>query len=253
MLLRLPVRDEKERNRFLVGALVVLASFFVPVLPLVIVSGYRLRLMRQAISGDDLTLPDWDDWGELLKDGLAAMVVGLVYLLPGMLVLSGGMGLYFIFAFSMPLVMAIAEDGPVMMAMPVLFLIALAIMFLSMMLGTVLSILGAVPVPVATARWVEQKRFGAAFQIRKVFALQRANALGYLIAWVVAVGLFGLVYLAFWIAYASIVLCCLIPILLAPLGFYLSLVSAGLFGRAYREGLILSHGEDAAHADSPTT
>jgi hypothetical protein len=234
------VRGEKERNRFLVGALVVLASVFVPVLPLLIVSGYRLRLMRQAIAGDDLTLPDWDDWGELLKDGLSAMLVGLVYLLPGMLVLFGGIGLYFILAFSMPLVMATLEEGPVIMAMPMLFLIALAIMFLSMVFGTVLSMLGAVPVPVATARLVEQKRLAAAFQVRELFALLRANALGYLIAWVVAIGLFGLVYIGFWLAYASIVLCCLIPILLAPLGFYLSLVSAGLFGRAYRESLVRS-------------
>jgi hypothetical protein len=240
MLFQVPLRGQEARNRFLIGSLLVLASFFVPIVPLVMVSGYRLRLMRQAIAGEELRLPDWEDWGQLLIDGLCAMLIGLVYLLPGMFVLLGGIGIYFVFAFSMPLMIATLQDSPVVMAMPIVFLIAMGIMFLSMTLGTVLSMLGAVPVPVAMARFVAQQRLSAAFQIREGWALLRANALGYLIAWVVAIGLFGLMYVGFWIAYASIVLCCLIPLLVAPLGFYMSLVSAGLFGHAYRESLTRS-------------
>ena len=39
------------------------------------------------------------------------------------------------------------------------------------------------------------------------------------------------------IAYCTVVLCCLIPFVLAPIGFYLSLVSAALFGQTYRESV----------------
>jgi hypothetical protein len=236
-LFQVPLRGREARNRFLVGSLVFLASFFVPILPLVLISGYRLRLMRQAIAGDDLCLPEWDDWGQLLRDGLCGMLISVIYLLPGILVFFGGMGLYIAFSFVLPFAMASLEDSPAMMAVPFLFLIAMGILFLSMTVGTVLSIVGGVPLPVAKARFVAQDKLAAAFEIRAVWALLRANALGYLIAWVVTIGLFGLIYLGFWIVYASIVLCCLVPILMAPLSFYLSLLSAGLFGHTYRESL----------------
>ena len=240
MLFQAPLRGREARNRFLVGSLVFLSSFFVPILPLVFIGGYRLRLMRQAIAGDDLRLPEWDDWGELLKDGLYSMLVNLVYLLPGSLVFFGGMGLYMVFSFVLPFAMASLEDSPAMMAVPFLFLVAMGILFLSMTMGTVFSMLGGVPLPVAKAHFVARDKLAAAFEIRAVWALLWANALGYLIAWVVVIGLFGLIYLGFWIAYTSIVLCCLVPILMAPLGFYLSLLSAGLFGHAYRESLARS-------------
>lgn len=48
-------------------------------------------------------------------------------------------------------------------------------------------------------------------------------------------GLMGVLYFTFMIAYYSIILCCFAPILLAPIGFYESLVGAALFGQIYRE------------------
>ncbi len=51
----------------------------------------------------------------------------------------------------------------------------------------------------------------------------------------IAAGLMGILYFASMLAYYSIVLCCFIPILMAPIGFYVSLVGAALFGHIYRE------------------
>jgi hypothetical protein len=50
--------------------------------------------MRQAVEGEELSLPAWEDWGRLAGDGLRTMLVGLAYLGPGMLVFWAGMGLY---------------------------------------------------------------------------------------------------------------------------------------------------------------
>jgi hypothetical protein len=111
----------------------------------------------------------------------------------------------------------------------------MAVFFLSLLLGMLFLAIGAIPLPVATARFLDHDRLGAAFQVRAWWAVLRANKLGYFIAWVIALGLFGLLYLLMMMAYYSILFCCMIPILVAPLGTYLSLVGAALFGATYRE------------------
>jgi uncharacterized protein (DUF697 family) len=111
----------------------------------------------------------------------------------------------------------------------------MGIMFLSMFLGVTLSVLGMIPLPIATAHFVDQDQVSAAFKLRALWAILKANPWGYLIAWTIAIGLFGMLYIGFMIAYMSVVLCCLVPVVIAPAGFYLSAVSAALFGRTYRE------------------
>jgi hypothetical protein len=46
-----------------------------------------------------------------------------------------------------------------------------------------------------------------------------------------------MVYLIFLLTYISCILCWLIPFLIVPLGFYLGLVYAALFGQTFRESL----------------
>jgi hypothetical protein len=79
----------------------------------------------------------------------------------------------------------------------------------------------------------------AAFRVREWWPLLRANKLGYLIAWVVVAGLMALSYAALIMVYYTLVLCCFIPLLMAPAGFYVSLVSAALFGQTYRESVAM--------------
>jgi hypothetical protein len=71
------------------------------------------------------------------------------------------------------------------MAMPMLSLGSMAIMFLSMFLGTLLSLLGAVAVPVGPGE------LKAAFRIRHWWHIAKADKLGYFVTWVVMVGLLG--------------------------------------------------------------
>jgi hypothetical protein len=229
-----PFREPDWQNRFIIGSALIFASFIIPIVPLVFVCGYLVQVMRRAIEEEKLTLPAWDDWGALGINGLRMMVVGLAYSLPGLVIFLAGMGLYFITSFALPLTMI--EGGRDAEALfPLLMLGSMAVLFLAMFVGTLAMILGTIPLPMATAHFVAQDELSAAFRLREWWPLLRANKMGYFVAWVLTAGLMAIVYLVFMLAYYSVVLCCFTPILIAPIGFYLYLVGAGLFGLIYRE------------------
>jgi hypothetical protein len=239
---RFPFQGSNWPERFLIGSAFIFAGFIIPFLPTIFVYGYALQVMRQAIKGQDLTLPAWDDWGKLGIDGLRGMVVNLVYLLPGALVSIGGMAIYFASSFAFPLMMGAAEQGrdeTLALTMVMMFFVSFAIMMLSMFLGSLLGLLGTLPLPMATAHFIAQDKLATAFHVREWWRLLRANWLGYLISLVVAAGLIAVLYIALMLAYSTVCLCCLIPIIAAPIGFYLLLVSAALFGQTYRESVTL--------------
>ena len=79
-----PLRGPNWLSRFAIGCALILAASFIPIVPMLFVYGYALQVMRQAIDGQDLALPEWENWGKLGIDGLRATVVGLVYMLPGL-------------------------------------------------------------------------------------------------------------------------------------------------------------------------
>lgn len=233
-IFRFPLKQE-ARHSFVTGAALTAANFFVPLVPALFVSGYTLQVMRQAIEGDELRLPAWSDWGKLAIDGLRATVVGLVYMLPGIVVFYGGLGLYVIGSF-FPIIAAASSKNEQAIALAVLiFLGSMGMMFISLFLGMMLFMVGLVPLPAALTHFVAHDKVSAAFRVRELWALLRVNRMGYLIAWVVTVGLVAVLYFLILLAYYSVILCCLVPFVAAPLGFYVSLVSAAVFGQTYRE------------------
>jgi hypothetical protein len=46
-----------------------------------------MKIMRQVAAGQQPSMPDWDDWETLFKDGLKLLGVRLIYILPLLLVL----------------------------------------------------------------------------------------------------------------------------------------------------------------------
>jgi hypothetical protein len=250
-----PFRGRDWPSKFLIGAVLMFANSVVPIVPLIFVNGYYLRVMRQAVEGKESVLPAWDDWGGLATDGLRYMVVSLVYLLPGIVVLVGGLFLYIISTFGFPLLMAAADSGgrtsPGLAGLGVLlFFGSFVIMMLSMLIGSLLLVLGAIPLPVAMGHLVAKGKVASAFYVREWWPLLQANKMGYLVAWVVVVGLATVVYYALGLAYITVILCFFIPFLIAPIGFYLMLVSAALFGQTYRESADLFGGQ-VGNASAP--
>jgi hypothetical protein len=251
-LFNFPFQGPNWRNNFIIGAALTLANSIVPLVPMIFVCGYALQIMRRTIEGQELELPPWDDWGKLALDGLRLMLVGLVYLLPGILVLMVGVALYFASIFSWPLLASTAErgsDGQVALLLSISVLGSMAIMMLSMLLGWLLILLGLIPLPVATAHFTVRDQVAAAFRIREWWPLLRVNRLGYFAAWVVVFGLMAILYFAFAMAYYTLILCCLIPLLAAPVNFYLSVIAAALFGQTYRESMTVAESAETASAD----
>jgi hypothetical protein len=120
-----------------------------------------------------------------------------------------------------------------------LMFVGMGILMLSMFLGSLLMFLGALPLPMATAHMLACDKLGAAFRMREWYQLLRANWLGYGISFVIVAGLVAVLYTAIMLLYYSVVLCCIVPFVAAPIGFYLSLVSAATFGQTYRESVTL--------------
>jgi hypothetical protein len=234
---KFPFQSQNWFGRFLIGVGLLYASMIIPIIPAIFVYGYIVEVMRQAIKSETLALPEWKDWGQLGKDGLRSLVVGTVYLGPGLVVLIGGWVAYMVIYFSG---VVMISDRSYHYASPnlavALILGAMGILFLSMFFGSLLCMAGSIPLPAAMANFVAHDKISAAFHVREWGAIVRADKLGYFISWVVVLGLAGVVYCASMLLYFTIILCFLMYFIAIPLGFYLALVSAAVFGNFYREG-----------------
>jgi hypothetical protein len=230
-ILTFPFRDATSIKRFLVVAGLSLACFLIPILPGLFVAGYSVRILRRAIQEGKVEMPEWSDETRLLIDGLYSTVIGLVYLLPGILTLIAGFFLYFV---SFMLVIPSADSADTASFLTIF--IPMAILFLSICLGAGLMFLGAIPYPIALARFADEGRLGAAFQIREIFRSLKKNPAGYFGAWVVCFGLIYILYFIYLISYLSVILCC--PgYLVWIIGSYgAGCVFLAMIGLAYRQG-----------------
>ena len=241
-LIRFPFEREDWQSRFAIGSVLFLLGYIIPVVPLIFVCGYTLQIVRQGVRGEKLSLPEWADWGKLGADGLRVSVATLVFLLPGLLILVGGFALFFGGMLASPWLAERAGHtqslAPALLAV-LLTLGSLVAPFVSLSVGTLLVLLGAIPLPVATAHLASRGELAAAFRVREWWPYLRANALGYLIAWAVVGGLWTIAGYLYTVACYSIALCLLVPLLAGPVGFYLSLIGTALFGQVYYEGALV--------------
>jgi hypothetical protein len=143
--------------------------------------------------------------------------------------------LYFAGSLSLPFLQS--SSGEPSAAGLTFFLLSFTIFFVSLFAGSLLAVLGTIPFPFAAAHLTAQDSLGAAFRTGEWWPALRRSKAEYFIAWVIVFGLFGIAYMATILAYYSLILCFLVPVLAAPLGFYASLVAGALFGETYREGI----------------
>lgn len=229
--LTFPMRDREASNRFAIGAALSAANFIIPIVPAIFVAGYLIRVMRRTLEEHEPGMPAWEDWGKLFWDGFRIMIVSWIYFLPAMLVSIFGFACYMVTMMAMSF-----NAGEGDSAFFLVFPLAFMIMFLSMFLGMFLNILAAVPFPAATANFAAKDRFSAAFQFQELLKPVRRNGMGYFVAWVILMGLFGLAYLAYMLLYMSVFLCFLSTFAMAILAYYAMLVGASLFAEAYMQG-----------------
>ena len=243
-IFRFPMRDKDSANRFLVGSALSLAGFLIPILPGLLAYGYAIRVMRQTATGDSPSMPAWDDWNDFMKEGVRGVVVSFVCFFPAFLVFLLGFGLYL--AAFIALAMADSGGSQSDAALISLTLLGTAALFASIPIGSILLILGAVPLPLATAHIAVKDSLAAAFRVREWWPILRANKLGYFIVWVIVAGLFGMTYFVFFTAYYTLILACFLPFLIAPASFYTMLLAGALFGHVYHESAMTLQSANAS-------
>lgn len=234
-LAKFPFTDPRWQTKFLIGSLLTLAGYVIPIVPAIFLYGYAFQIMRRIIvDKGEPYLPEWDDWGKLFTDGLKLIGVGFVYSLPILVLMCGGYGLFF--AFNIGAAAVAADSEAVSSAVPALSLASMAIMFVSLGLAMILALLLGLFLPVAIGHLVATDDFAAAFRVREWWPIFKANVAGYLVSYGLLLGFWMVLSFAIQILMFTVILCCLVPFILMFITMYLTVVGSILFGQAYRAG-----------------
>jgi hypothetical protein len=85
--------DDQWITKILIAAAILLLGLLfswalaIPLLLAVaVLSGYMVEIVRRVIRGEVSGLPEWDNWGVLLADGLKVIVITIVYALPALII-----------------------------------------------------------------------------------------------------------------------------------------------------------------------
>jgi len=145
-----PMQGDNWVGRMLIGGIIIFFSFLL--FPAFLFYGYLLRVLGDSIEGATEP-PEWDDWGELLVDGIKASVVAMVYaLVPTVVFLGIGVTMLGIGG-------AAGDSGGGILAGfgAIFFLLLIPVMFLVYYL-----------LPAALANMVVEDSFGAAFDFSTI-------------------------------------------------------------------------------------
>lgn len=233
-------KDPDWKNKFLIGSILYLAIYIVPIIGwvgMLIAYGYGILIFRDVLRGKQPTLPAWEKYGALLRDGLKANIAGLGYLVLMFLMMIGVLALsLFGMGLSYP---SIVGEGRLTSAMLPAFLAWFSVGLLgAISLITFLGMLVTLPWSIAIGQYARAGQMRAGYRLGEMWKIFRANARGFVIALIAYSAAFiGLNSLAFLLNF-TIILCLLSQFVMAPILFYLTLIWAHLFGIAYREGCL---------------
>lgn len=215
--------DPKGINKVLIGGGIAIATVIAIItivgwIPLaLLIIGYNIQLARNVIAGEQYPLPEWENWGERIVDGLKGWLVGFVYALPAT-ILSGIFSVpQYITQFRETITGETTSGGT---AAAVGGLSSLG-GCLAWLFGLVLSMFAAA----AIGRYAATNSLGEAFQVGAVFTTVRQNIGTYLV-----IALFASIVLNFVAAIGLIAFC--IGVFFTA--FYSQLVLYHLYGQAQR-------------------
>ncbi|HNA89329.1 MAG TPA: DUF4013 domain-containing protein [Anaerolineales bacterium] len=229
-LFMFPFKDDESRKYFLVGSLIALAGFIIPILPYLVLFGYAVQIAKQAMQGQPLRMVPWDDWSGLLKDGLKLFGIRMAFSLPILIIAIPLM----IAGIAMPFVAGNMDSNSSD---------AFIALFSFIMLGSIcviipISIPLVVIIPAAEMHVIEKGgEFAAGFRFKEWWPILRANLGGFIAA-------FGIYYLASFVLIfavqllaATIILACLVFILMPAITLYITLLMYVTAAIAYRGGV----------------
>jgi len=223
-----PFKDADSRKNFLIGCLVSLAVFIIPLLPLFVLYGYAIRIVKQIMNNESPHMVSWDDWGGMFKDGAKIFGIRIIYSIPILLLMIP----FFITMIGMPILMSNASSSQVDSFMPIFMLIVFGTICLLIPISLPLAVI----IPGAEMYVVEKDEFAAGFRIREWWPIFRANLSGFIAA--LAVFYLATMALSFvtQIISATLILACLLPFLLPAVTMYSVLIMYTTIAQAYKTG-----------------
>jgi Protein of unknown function (DUF4013) len=203
--------DPRWLQKILIGGLFYLAGFVL--VGWFFIFGYIAQVTRNVIAGAAEPLPEWDDLGNFFGEGLRLFAVMMVFILPvvvlclTIMIPAGILG-------------SIENEG--VQALGSGMAGCLSCLIVPIALGMTLFL------PAALLFAVVEQRFGAAFELGRIWAFIKANVGNYLLAVVVyliarVLGGFGVALLCIGVIFT---------------GFWSFLITAHAFAQAYRLGTL---------------
>jgi len=240
-LLTFPFEDDDWKTKFLIGSLIVFAGFVIPLIPFFFLYGYMLQIMRHIIveKGKPF-LPEWDDWGKLFVDGAKLLGAALIYMLPFIVLITiGSFIIFFLPMLGIPLAIAGGEENPEAAGtmMGILSLVSMAVFFIILGIGMIFGLAVGLVMPAIMGHVAATDDFGAAFRWKEWWAIFKANVGGFMLAYLLVFAISMVLNSILGFLYCTIILCCIVPFLTAPVTLYTVILSGALFGEAYREGV----------------
>ncbi len=228
--------DPKRTETWLIGGLIALAAGFVPLLPYALLVGHGARISRDVQAGRPLMLPEWQDLATYLIDGFKVLGVSLVYCLPAIVLLFAGYGV----VFGSMIIPFVASGGDPDRLDPTVFGMSIVggqvVLFSLVGIGTILLLIGLALASPAIQHMLATGRFASAFDMRAWWPMVRTNISGWLLAFLVLLGINLVLSLMINVLVLTVILCVLLPIVAPLVQLYLTWVGAALFAEAYRVG-----------------
>lgn len=234
--IRYPWTGEKNVETLVIGGLLsVLGVFVVPVL---LVYGYLIRVIRAVAEGDDESPPVFDEWTDLLVEGFVGFLIGLVYAVVPLVVL--GLAVASLVLPATVVSSPIGEPPESNLAIGGL-LLALAVIFVTV----VIVVAAAYLLPAAIAAYAVTGRAGAAFSPGTLREIGGSRT--YAVAWLVAVVITIAAQAVAGVAAATVIGVLLVPFI----SFYGNVAGAYAIGTAAADLPALAAGREPAADRSP--
>ncbi len=229
-LLFFPFKDPAWIKKAAVGfvfALLALPTLGIAAIPML---GYAYEVMQGIIREDGQpALPEWKDWGKLFVNGLKYFGAMTIWSLPAILIIFAVWLLSMLFVF---LDVARTSGEPTGIGMLLMMPLLYGGMGVSIAISLALGFLSQAGI----GHMVAKDSFPAFFHVRAWWSVLRANLGGYIVSFVLIMGLAMITSMLYQVLMYTIVLCFVAPILLGLLSFYLMLVSSAVIAQAYSQG-----------------
>lgn len=221
-------KDAEARKYFLVGCLVAVAAFFIPILPYLVLFGYAARIAKQIMNNEAPRMVAWDDWGGMTKDGLKVFGIRMVLVSPILILLIP----IILASIAFPIVLSSVNSSEIESVTAVFTLVIFASICCIVPLSIPLSLI----IPGAEMHVIEKDDFMAGLRFKEWWPIFRANLSGFIAALAIIYVTSMVLTLVIQILGATIILACLMFILIPAMTIYLTVLMFVLSAQAYKVG-----------------